>query len=320
MTEKGAVGMRSFRDILFVGRGAEDETDALEQALSLARHNGAKLTALVVGPDVPDAIAPYRETLVEALERDMRQAIEAVRDAIGLGPDDVPVTVEVRCGSAPVVHIIQRVIRDGHDLVVKKADSGDGQTGFKAVDMHLLRKCPCPVWLCRRIARSREEMRVGVAVDPESREAAGHDLSLRLLTLARSLADTCSGELEIIACWEFEYEGFLRHSPWARVPEDEVQGAVTGAQEAHRSALSALVEASGIGGAYRIHHERGRPGDAVPTRVDELALDILVMGTVARTGLPGFLIGNTAEDIVQRIRCSLLAVKPPGFVSPVKPY
>lgn len=44
------------------------------------------------------------------------------------------------------------------------------------------------------------------------------------------------------------------------------------------------------------------------------------MGTVARTGIPGFIIGNTAENILQKIDCSLLALKPLGFVSPVKAY
>ena len=42
-----------------------------------------------------------------------------------------------------------------------------------------------------------------------------------------------------------------------------------------------------------------------------------VMGTIARTGLTGALLGNTAEKVVDRIECSVLAVKPDGFVSPV---
>ncbi len=46
--------------------------------------------------------------------------------------------------------------------------------------------------------------------------------------------------------------------------------------------------------------------------------DLLVMGTVCRTGVPGFFIGNTAEDVLQQVDCSVLAVKPKGFVTPVK--
>jgi len=41
------------------------------------------------------------------------------------------------------------------------------------------------------------------------------------------------------------------------------------------------------------------------------------MGTVARTGIQGFIMGNTAENILNQLDCSVLAVKPPGFVTPV---
>ena len=42
------------------------------------------------------------------------------------------------------------------------------------------------------------------------------------------------------------------------------------------------------------------------------------MGTVGRHGLSGILIGNTAEDILSNVDCSVLALKPDGFVSPVR--
>jgi nucleotide-binding universal stress UspA family protein len=41
------------------------------------------------------------------------------------------------------------------------------------------------------------------------------------------------------------------------------------------------------------------------------------MGTVARTGVAGLFIGNTAEAILEQIECSVLAVKPEGFETPV---
>lgn len=48
--------------------------------------------------------------------------------------------------------------------------------------------------------------------------------------------------------------------------------------------------------------------------IREEKIDVLVMGTVARTGSPGFIIGNTAESVVQQLS------KPNGFVSPVTAY
>ena len=41
------------------------------------------------------------------------------------------------------------------------------------------------------------------------------------------------------------------------------------------------------------------------------------MGTVGRTGVAGLVVGNTAETILEQLQCSILALKPPGFVSPV---
>jgi hypothetical protein len=42
------------------------------------------------------------------------------------------------------------------------------------------------------------------------------------------------------------------------------------------------------------------------------------MGTVCRTGAAGFLIGNTAETILADVTCSILALKPEGFISPIE--
>jgi nucleotide-binding universal stress UspA family protein len=46
--------------------------------------------------------------------------------------------------------------------------------------------------------------------------------------------------------------------------------------------------------------------------------DVVVMGTLSRSGLQGIIMGNTAESVLQQIDSSILAVKPEGFESPVK--
>ena len=46
-------------------------------------------------------------------------------------------------------------------------------------------------------------------------------------------------------------------------------------------------------------------------------VDLIVMGTGASSGIPGLIIGNTAEHVLQSTRASVLAVKPTGFVSPI---
>jgi len=51
----------------------------------------------------------------------------------------------------------------------------------------------------------------------------------------------------------------------------------------------------------------------------QLDADLVVMGTVGRSGIAGLFIGNTAEMVLEQVQCSVLAIKPPGFVSPVEP-
>jgi len=41
----------------------------------------------------------------------------------------------------------------------------------------------------------------------------------------------------------------------------------------------------------------------------EIGADLVVMGTIARTGIPGFITGNTAESILNQIYCSVLEIK-----------
>ena len=68
-----------------------------------------------------------------------------------------------------------------------------------------------------------------------------------------------------------------------------------------------------------VHLPKGDAVHAIPELVKELGVDLLVMGTVCRTGIPGFIMGNTAEQVLGAVECSTLTVKPEGFVSPVTP-
>lgn len=46
----------------------------------------------------------------------------------------------------------------------------------------------------------------------------------------------------------------------------------------------------------------------------QLLLDLVIMGTLARSGLKGIVIGNTAESVLGALNCPVLRVKPIGFV------
>jgi universal stress protein E len=67
------------------------------------------------------------------------------------------------------------------------------------------------------------------------------------------------------------------------------------------------------------HLRMGQACQVISDSMVELGVDLLVMGTVARTGISGFHFGNTAETILEQVKCSTLALKPANFICPVKP-
>jgi universal stress protein E len=59
------------------------------------------------------------------------------------------------------------------------------------------------------------------------------------------------------------------------------------------------------------------PDEGIHKFLLEHPIDLVAMGTIGRKGLMGVMIGNTAERILPELSCSLLAVKPKDFVSPI---
>jgi universal stress protein E len=302
--------MPSFSKILFVSHISNHDVDALRQAMALSAGYGADIKILILHPDLPDSLKEHSDTYKAALIDKMKQA------ALAAGIASLPEgDIIIESGKAQAIRVIQRVLRDGFDLVIKAADFQEGNKGFKAFDMELLRKCPCPVWLCRKPGT-----KIAVAVDPNNDESAGRDLSIKLLQTAQNLAQqTPDATLEIVSCWAFEQENYLRGNAWIKMSDEEIDLYIHNAQAQHDLALKTLVESAGdIDAPMAL--VRGAPEIAIPGFVDEHNIDLLIMGTVARTGIPGFIIGNTAENILQKLSCSLLALKPNGFVSPIKAY
>ena len=313
--------MRKFNSILYVSNGIFDETEGLKQALQLVVSSRLTLDILLVYPALSKAQEAYSDTYRKYLEEQLRATLEKTREELNLDRDkELCRIMQKEAEVPPAIEVIRHVLRDGYDLVIKEAEPVEEGKGFGSMDMMLLRKCPCTLWLARPVRHKKEEIRIAVAVDPKSRDPLEKLLSLQLLELSRSMSDALGGSLSILSCWDYEYEQFLRYKAWANISEEEHTRNIREAESDHQIFLSALIEESGIGSNHQVFRMRGRPDSLIPEFVGKELVDMLVMGTVARTGILGFLIGNTAENILNKITCSLMALKPAGFVSPVKAY
>lgn len=67
----------------------------------------------------------------------------------------------------------------------------------------------------------------------------------------------------------------------------------------------------------KTHVKEGLPEQVIPQVCEELNAGIVVLGILGRTGLSAAFLGNTAEQLIDHIKCDLLAIKPDGFTCPI---
>jgi nucleotide-binding universal stress UspA family protein len=305
--------MARFQNILYVTEEAVDQGQALEHVVSFATRSRSKLTVL----DVTQPVVETREEAVAYRMATLENLTSPFRDRLSVHTD-------VRTGTT-FLEVIRAVLRIGHDLVVKPAENPAFlQRVFGSTDMHLLRKCPCPVWMMKPgETRGYNCILAAVDFDPLNQQPS-EALNLQILEHAVSLALTDSASLHLIHAWEPLAERTLRMR--GGIPAEGIARHVSKERALHRAGLNMLSRAirDRIGmNVYdrltvRVHLPKGPAKTMIPTLAMGLSANLVVMGTVARTGIPGLIIGNTAEAILNQLTCSVLAVKPPGFTTPVK--
>ena len=146
-------------------------------------------------------------------------------------------------------------------------------------------------------------------------------------THAHSLAISESAELHVVHAWESMSElvsGFVFSSD---VSSEKLASNIARERRQQQQHLDELIRSIKIKShAVRdaldylkplTHLLKGSARREIPALAKRLAIDCVVMGTVARTGIRGFFMGNTAETILEQIDCSVLAIKPQEFVTPV---
>jgi nucleotide-binding universal stress UspA family protein len=322
--------MQRFKNILCVMEQGAGHKPALERAATLAENNQANLTVIDVTERVAAGIgmpkggpisAELQAVIVSAHEQELESLIEPYRQRI-------KVQAKVLVGT-PFLEIIREVLRNGHDLVIKIAETWDWQERlFGSDDMHLLRKCPCPVWLIKPEAlKAYRRILAAVDVDddfPPREMEMRRALNLQLLEMASSLALAEFAELHIVHAWDAVGESIM-HGVFMKMPEEEIIAHVEQDRLRHAANLdilmrevAAFVEQDALDYLKpRTHLVKGLARKEIPALAKQIEADLVLMGTVARTGVPGFIVGNTAETILNQIDCSVLAIKPPGFVTPV---
>ena len=319
--------MKRFKNILYVAE-LDAYEDVFDHAIDLAHQNDARLTVIIIAEPLP----PYRylrahtrEMITRARTSKAQTLVERLRARASREIKIDSILVEDK----PFLGVIREVLRNKRDLVIKAVGQSENRIAqmFGTTDMHLLRKCPCPIWFIKPNTNlRRHSVMACIDIDEaeQSKDTSITPLNQTILEVASSLALHGSGECHVVHAWD-AIAMKLMSSPQSGLTAEEVAEYVREVQTQHESWLERLLAAAKL----RIvrdrhtvvemhpHTQRGEPQDVIPLLAEKLGIDVLVMGTIGQIGVPGLLIGGAAEGILNKINCSVFTMKPPGFVSPV---
>lgn len=282
---------------------AFDRAAALALAMQLPLHIVAfdYLQALAVaGLFAPEQISLARDGYLQTHRQWLAE------QAGLMSKHGVEVTSEVVWVQHPYEEILHFVNEMPLTLIIKDAqeESALKRVFFTPLDWQLLRDCPVPVHLVTNALNPRPRNVLAI-IDVLRSEDQDHVFNDQIIDAATKLAEQCDARLELLHAFD-----------WTAVYAQDIGfGALplaTGIYEAlgvaQRDAFAALAERHGVPPECR-HFIEGASVSSICEFAADHRTDVIVMGTVQHKGL-NKLLGTTAEQLLHRAPCSVLAIKP----------
>ncbi len=287
------------------------------KAARLARGLGADLELFHV-IDVPvyvDGMAAANSWIGEMQQQARTRATQKLeRIAARLRACGLRVGTAVRWDYPAAEAIVRRSLQIGADLIVSEQVQRQYIPSLlHAADWDLLRLSPVPVLLARASTRPYRHPIILAAVDPSRAHGKPASLDEQILDMGGDIAEALEGSLHALHAYRAMPVGapleLLAEGPVATDLEDSATA------EAEQRLVQLM---RGTGNPHMPYHLIGSPvKDAILATVRSTGCSILVLGDVARRGLKGVLLGNTAQRVLEALPCDVLAVKPREFESAV---
>jgi len=291
---------------------------SLKLAAWLSRQFGSKLILAHTLPDLRGvAHAASNKARIDLLSGDgeifdreiRRNSDSRLRQTIAeLNATDINVKYETLLGEA-FVEITHAVQEEGYDLVLAGTRGHAKWEEFfvGSTAKRLIRKCPASVWIVK--AEHTDPPKVILSPTDFS------DVSRKAVLEGLWVAEKANADFHLLHVIDSDDvpPDVISKIPHGSSLQQEIQ------EEAQRR-LDGFVNSLG---ATRVlvqsHLIFGTPWKEIQRLVKQLNVDLIVIGTVGRNGIEGLLLGNTAEKVLDQCDCSVLTVKPDGFVSSIAP-
>jgi universal stress protein E len=188
---------------------------------------------------------------------------------------------------------------EGCDLVIKRhrAEQSLKSALLTPVDWRLLRECPCAVLMVKS-ERPWHGAAILAAVDVGNPDGGHHHLHGSIVDHGYQIAQLAHGTLHVISA----YPAPLLPGPEAFSPRTD------NVAERYRLAVDRFKTQYDVDDQH-LHIAEGPADVLIPYMAHKLQAAVTVIGTVARTGLSGALIGNTAEAVLDTLQSDVLVLK-----------
>ena len=273
--------MQTIKKLLVVIEPELMESLALKRAKQIAEKIGVPLHLLICDK--------------ENKHSSLLHVVEAALKA-----EDFTVTSECAWHESKHQTIIRTQQDNNCDLVIKQhlPDNPLKKLLLTPEDWKLLRYCPSPVLLAKK-AQAWEGGVVLAAVDVGNDDADHMELHKSIVDYGFNIANLVKGRFNVVSAFPAP---MLAAVEAAYPIETEYEAIYRKACEGFQAQYD--IESS------RLHVEEGPADVIIPRVAKQLDAAVTVMGTVARTGFSGALIGNTAEVVIDTLESDILVLKP----------
>jgi universal stress protein E len=210
--------------------------------------------------------------------------------------------------------IVRHVLRTNPRMLVKDTHyhSIISRAIFTNTDWHLVRTCPVPLWLTKPHAWP-STARIVASVDPGHEHDIDASLDATILNEATMLSENLSGELHAFHAY-LPISAYNYTSINAGIsPIDNLDEKI---EQDHQKLLDDLLDGYSVS-TDRTHMTAGDPAKLLPKLATDLDAGLVVMGAIARNPLQRVFVGSTTEQVLDKLPCDLLIVKPDWYSTSV---
>ena len=291
--------MLELNRILVVIEPDEEAQPALDRAVQLAKYAESEIELMLAdyNPYLEDGyyFDPIQAQKLRYEHGDQQLGI-LEKMAKPLRDQGLEVGTTTAWGNPPYAEIVNRVRDSKPALVIKSARHHKkiARLLLSNEDWELVRYCPAPLLLVKTEPWATKPLFLA-AVDPDHMHDKPASLDARIIDTAQGLAAISGGDVHLF------------HSAWVPPLAGIYPLAPDAARESTR--LLELGEANDVC-ASNCHWSTENVVQSLPAKAEELGVSAVIMGAVSRSRLDRILIGNTAEKVLDNLKCDVLVVKP----------